>query len=95
MIITIIILTIAVPRPNRDGVERAFAFCSASNRSGKSQNKTKKIEVSTIKKEEKKPKFSKASVPVSVSLSSHANTTKKETRSTSAYCATLDTYIHT
>jgi len=69
IIIIIIKLTIAVPRPNRDGVERAFAFCSASNRSGKSQNKTKKIEVSTIRKEKKKPKFSKASVPLSLSLS--------------------------
>jgi hypothetical protein len=35
IIIIIIKLTIAVPRPNRDGVERAFAFCSASNRSFK------------------------------------------------------------
>jgi len=68
IIIIIIKLTIAVPRPNRVGVERAFAFCSTPNRSGKSQNKTKKIELPTIKKEKKKPKFSKASVPVSVSL---------------------------
>jgi hypothetical protein len=32
------------------------------------QTKPKKIEVSTIKKEKKKPKFSKASVSVPVSL---------------------------
>ncbi len=66
---------------NRDGVERAFAFCSASNRSSKSQNKNqKKIEVSTNKKETKVLK----SFCLCLSLLMQT-TTKKETRSNTAY----------